>query len=75
MDIGAKWRNDMSKKVEGAIFLIMTGVVALVCVLLTIVWHLDRLPDPINIISILTLSFGPLFLMTLYYIRKYKDRF
>jgi hypothetical protein len=63
----------MNKKTEGSIFLVLTAVVTLICVLLTIWWKLDKLPDPINVISILALAFGPLTIMITYFIHKYKD--
>lgn len=64
----------MNNKTEGTLFLIMTAVVAFIGVLLTILWHFDKLPDPINVIAILTFSFGPLTIMFIYFILKYKDR-
>ena len=63
----------MNKKLKGVIFLILAAVTTLIGALLTILWHFDQLPDPINVIAILGFSFGPLIVMTLYYIRKYKD--
>jgi hypothetical protein len=67
------WRCEMNKKIEGSVFLVLTAVVTLISTLLTIWWHLDKLPDPINVISILALSFGPLTIMFTYFIYKYKD--
>lgn len=63
----------MNKKIEGVIFLILTAVVTLICVLLTIFWYFDQLPDPINIIAILTFSFGPSTIMFLCFFLRYKD--
>jgi hypothetical protein len=63
----------MNKKLKGVIFLILTAVVTFICVLLTIFWHFDQLPDPINAIAILAFSFGPPTVMFLYFLLKYKD--
>lgn len=63
----------MNNKTEGTLFLIMTAVVTFIGVLLTILWHFDKLPDPINVISILALSFGPPTIMFIYFILKYKN--
>jgi len=63
----------MNKKLKGVIFLILTAVVTFIGVLLTIFWHFDQLPDPINVIAILVFSFGPPTVMFLYFLLKYKD--
>lgn len=62
----------MDKRTKGTIFSIMMFVVTLIGILLTIWLHFDQLPDPINVIAILTFSFGPLCAMLLYWVCKYK---
>jgi len=61
-------------KTKGVIFLISTTIVTAVSVLSLVIFHVEKLPDPLNVITILIVAFGPTSLMLYYFIVKLRLR-
>lgn len=65
----------MQDKDKALLFLIFIPIVTAFFVILPMVLHAENLPDPLNVIVILSLSFGPPYLMMWYWMNNfYFDR-
>jgi membrane protein implicated in regulation of membrane protease activity len=64
-------------RIKGRLFLILIAVVELVLVLSLVIFHVERLPDPLGVITLLIVAFGPLTLMFYYFITRFlhKERY
>lgn len=58
-------------KTKGSLFLILIAVVELVLVLSLVMFHVERLPDPFGVITLLIVAFGPMTLMIYYFITRF----
>lgn len=61
----------MDQKLKAIVFLVLIPFVVTFFVLSSLYLHIDKLPDPYNVLGILTFAFLPPFLMLLYWIDKY----
>lgn len=60
-----------NNKTNGIIFLILLALVALASVLSLVIFHAEKLPDPLNVITVLIVAFGPTSLMFYYFITRF----
>lgn len=58
-------------KTNGTIFLISIPIVIAISVLSLVIFHVEKLPDPLNVIVILIVAFGPASLMFYYFITRF----
>lgn len=61
----------MDQKFKAIVFLALIPCVTIFFILSSLYLHIDRMPDPYNVLGILTFAFLPPFLMLLYWIDKY----
>jgi membrane protein implicated in regulation of membrane protease activity len=69
--------NVNNDKMKGSLFLILIAVVELVLVLGLVIFHVERLPDPLGVITLLVVAFGPMTIMFYYFITRFlhKERY
>lgn len=61
----------MQDKNKALLFLTFVPFVTAFFVMLTVILHVENLPDPLNVMTILSLSFGPPSLMMWYWLNRF----
>lgn len=61
----------INDKMKGVLFLILIAVVELVLVLGLVIFHVEKLPDPLGVITLLIVAFGPMSVMFYYFIVRF----
>ena len=60
-----------SRDTGAVLFLISMAVVEMMCVLGLVFFHVEKLPDPLNVVVLIVVAFGPLSLMIYYFIVRF----